>query len=335
MAEDHGWSLDELSDRTIPTAGFNDDCVLELPCGLENKPYRAILDDDLKIVIQNPDRKIVKALSSSKDENTKASKKQLSASRKELKQVISMQANRLYEALCAERSWPTSDWKAHFHDHPLMKRMIERIVWLGLDESGELLKSFRPTAEGDFTDAEDGPVNIDEFHSIRIGHGALLKDGEAELWATHLDDYEITPLFIQFGRELLVPSDDQTRLKEIKDRQGWVTDTFTVRGSATKLGYERGESLDGGYFNEYVKTFKGAGLSAVIEFSGNCLPEENVAAALISLRFERLNKQMNRGSVIELKDVPPVLLSECWNDYYTMSSTAVFDTDWEKKMPWM
>lgn len=335
VAEVHGWTLDELSDRTIPTAGFNDVGVLDLPCGLENKAYRAILDDDLKITIQNPDLKTVKALSSGSDDNTKASKKQLSASRKELKQVVSMQASRLYEALCAERSWSISDWKAHFHDHPLMKRMIERIVWLGFDENGELISSFRPTAEGDFTDSEDGSVNIDEFHSIRIGHGALLKDGDDTLWATHLDDYEVTPLFVQFGRKLLAPDDDQARSKEIMDRKGWVTDTFTVRGAANKLGYERGESLDGGYFNEYIKIFKGANLSAVIEFSGNCLPEENVAAALISLRFDRLNKRMTRGSSVELKDVPPVLLSECWNDYYAMSKTAVFDKDWEKKMPWM
>lgn len=335
VAEEHGWTLDELADRTIPTAGFNDDSVLELPCGLENKPYRAILGDDLKIVIQNPDQKVVKALSSSKDDNTKASKKQLSASRKELKQVINMQTTRLYEALCAERSWTAPDWQAHFHDHPLMKRLIERIVWLGLDEHGKLLKSFRPTAEGDLTDAEDASVNVDEFSYIRIGHGALLNENEAEGWATHLDDYEVAPLFIQFGRELLAPSDEQASLKNINDREGWVTDTFTIRGVATKLGYERGESLDGGYFNEYVKAFKGAGLSAVIEFSGNCLPEENVAAALIALRFERLNTQMKRGSAIELKDVPPVLLSECWNDYYTMSRTAVYDKDWEKKMPWM
>lgn len=32
-AEDRGWSVDELADRTVPTAGFDDDGTLALACG--------------------------------------------------------------------------------------------------------------------------------------------------------------------------------------------------------------------------------------------------------------------------------------------------------------
>ena len=93
--------------------------------------------------------------------------------------------------------------------------------------------------------------------------------------------------------------------------------------------------MDGGYFNEYSKSFRSAGIVAVIEFSGNCLPEENVAAALISLSFFKLKSGHMRGGAVKLDVVPSVLLSECWNDYHAMAAKGAFDEGWEGKMPWM
>jgi hypothetical protein len=120
----------------------------------------------------------------------------------------------------------------------------------------------------------------------------------------------------------------------IEDRKGWVTDAFTIRGAAAKLGYERGPALDGGFFNEYRKSFSSAGLAAVIEFTGNGLPEQNVPAALIALKFERATAPGRYSGAVMLRDVPPVLLSECWNDYHGMAAKAKFDAEWEKKSQW-
>ncbi|MES0828364.1 DUF4132 domain-containing protein [Ruegeria sp. SCP11] len=335
VAESRDWSMDELADRTIPTAGLNEDGVLDLPVGSEEKPYSARMDDQFKLVVCNPDGKQIKGLPSGDDDNTKASKKQLSASKRELKQVVSLQGERLYEALCAERRWPVADWMRDFRDHPLMGRLTERVIWLGEDEAGEIVTAFRPTAEGDYVGAEDNEVDPGRLHSIRIAHGALLTESNAKAWGEHLADYEVKPLFAQFGRELLALNKEMGKATRIEDRLGWVTDTFTFRGSSTRLGYERGEALDGGYFNEYVKTFRSAGLCAVIEFSGNCLPEENVAAAQMHLEFVKLHGSGRRGRAVPLADVPPVLLSECWNDYREMVAKGSFDPDWEKKMPWI
>ncbi len=335
VAEAKNWSMDELADRTVPTAGLDDDGTLELACGPEEKQYTAQLDDGLVLVIRNPDGKVVKSLPSGKDDATKAAKKQLSASRRELKQVIAMQSSRMYEALCAARSWPIADWQRDLHGHPVMRKLTERTVWVGLDREGHVAAGFRPTAEGDFTDANDDDVNVDAFHSVKLAHGAEMSEEDADAWSRHLQDYEIEPLFIQFGRELLKLDRGQEASTEIDDRKGWVTDTFTFRGAATKLGYERGEAMDAGYFYEYLKTFQSAGLVAVIEFSGNCLPEENVPAAMLKLTFQRYSSGRLQGSPLKLSDVPPVLLSECWNDYRSIVANGAFDENWEQKMPWM
>ncbi|MFK7889016.1 MAG: DUF4132 domain-containing protein [Gammaproteobacteria bacterium] len=335
VAEARNWSMDELADRTIPVAGLDDNGVLELVCAEDGKTYTGRLDDTFKIVLQNPAGKTVKSLPAGKDDYTKAAKKQLSGSRRELKQVISMQTARLYEALCSGRVWSVEDFSRDLYQHPIMRRIVERIVWTGLDETGEAMAVFRPTAEGDFTNAEDDDVDITEFATLRLAHGARMSAEDAAAWETHLADYEVKPVFVQFGRTLMSLDDKQKEHNSIVDRKGWVTDTFTIRGAASKLGYERGEALDGGFFHDYIKSFTGAGIAAVIEFSGNCLPEENVAAATISLSFERYVSGQRRGVALALKDVPPVLLSECWNDYHAMAAKGAFAEDWEKKMPWM
>lgn len=185
------------------------------------------------------------------------------------------------------------------------------------------------------TDSSDAAVALENFARVRIAHGSAIRAEESNRWDQHFTDYEIEPLFTQFGRQLLRVESDAAKALAIEDRKGWVTDTFTVRGVATKLGYERGEALDAGYFNEYLKSFKSAGIAAVIEFSGNCLPEQNVPAALISLSFEKLLAGRRSRSALKLGEVPAVLLSECWNDYRTMAAKAAFDENWQKKMPWM
>ena len=55
----------------------------------------------------------------------------------------------------------------------------------------------------------------------------------------------------------------------------------------------------------------------------------------MSLTFERLRDGKRTHSALKLGEVPGVLLSECWNDYRAMAAKAVFDENWEKKMPWL
>ena len=124
--------------------------------------------------IRNPDGKVVKALPAGDDENSKDSKKAFTAAKKELGQIVTLQGERLFEAMCVERQWPVTDWRLAFHQHPVMRRLIERLVWQGLDAEGQPLGLFRPTQEGDFTDAGDSDVAIDDFAAVRLAHGALV-----------------------------------------------------------------------------------------------------------------------------------------------------------------
>jgi hypothetical protein len=338
IAERRGWTADQLADRTIPTAGFDDHGTLELPVG--EKLYAARLDAAGAISLLNPEGKVVQGLPASAtaeaSDSLKASKAALSSARKEIKQVFDFQARRLYEALCVGREWPAADWSQFLLHHPLMGRLAQRLVWLGFDAEGDRVAAFRPMEDLTLTDESDNAVELGEIARVRLAHGTTLSVAERDAWRTHLKDYDVTPLFDQLGRERLSADGLEQDATEITDRRGWMIDAFKLRGAATKLGYIRGQAEDGGWFYTYEKAFDTLRLVAILEFTGNSLPEENRSSALTALRFVQMRKGGLRSSDgVPLSSVPPVLLSEAWNDVRQIAAAGNgFDAEWEKKAQW-
>jgi hypothetical protein len=337
IAEQRGWSADELADRTIPGAGLDEVGEMELDCG-EGRLFRAVYRGDGKIDLLNPDGKAVKALPAPRAEADKEavaeSKKALANARKEVKQVEAMQRQRLYEAMCVERTWPPEIWVTCLQRHPIAGRLCQQLVWLALDKEGRTLASYRALEDGTLSSNADDTVKLDKAAAIKLAHQALLPAADAEAWVRHLQDYEIAPLFPQFGKALLGAQGDAKEATAIEDRMGWMIDSFKLQGAVAKLGYERGEVGDGGSFSEYVKRFDGVGLRAVIEFSGSYVgANESFPCALIGLGFQRVAAQGRRiGKPLRLCEVPPVLLSEAWGDLHIIAAAGSgFDHDWEKK----
>lgn len=329
IAERKGWSLAELADRTIPAAGLDDDGVLPLDFGA--RQFTARLDAALNLVLQDPEGKVIKALPDPrKDDDAEkaaaAAKKQLGATRKELKQVLEQQRLNFYEAMCVQRTWKFEDWRPFLCQHPIVRHFCQRLVWSA--QRGAEALHFRPLADGSFTDVEDNALTLEEADVISLAHQTTLGAETAKAWMQHLSDYEVVPLFDQLGRSAPEMTEEKKRQRELKDFEGWMSDTFKIRGRATKLGYTRGSTGDGGSFSEYTKRFPTTGLVAEIAFTGSFLPETQLPAALTTLSFRR-----EQGSQkLPLSDVPAVLLAECWNDYRQLAvEGSGFDPEWEKK----
>lgn len=334
IAERNQWSSDELADRTIPTAGLDDTGILTLEYG--SRALTAYVDDKDKFVLKNEDGKILKALPSPRQDDDEAlvkeAKSLFSNSKKELKQVIDLQTQRLYEAMCGEREWTSHDWQNYIFAHPIMKRLIERLVWLEVQQDGEILQSFRPSNDGSLLNLEDDEITLQADSRIKIAHRVLLSDEDSQNWLAHFKDYKIKPLFEQLthGLPSFTPTDEM-----IEDHKGWITDTFTLRGVITKLGYQRASIEDGGSFDGYFKPFSQLGISTVIRFSGSYVPEENITAVLYDLSFEKKSVRSWQNSSLALADISPVLLAESYADYIKVAAACRgFDPDWKKKTPW-
>jgi hypothetical protein len=338
LAERRAWTIDELADRTVPTGGFDDDGVLVLDYG--PRRFTARLRADLTIEVRSPDGDPLKALPDPRQSDDEASaadaKKQLAAARKELKTVVAQQTTRLHEAMCTGRVWPADDWRRYLAGHPVVRHLVQRLVWVEVTDDGAT-RAFRPLDDGSLTGVDDEPVTLVDGALVRLAHDALLAPDDVARWTTHLADYGVAPLFGQLGQGFRALPQDQAPATELRDVYGHVIEAFALRGRATKLGWTRSAAEDGGVFSAYRKRFASIGLDAVLEFTGNSLPEENRTVALLDLWFARAGDDLARWSSarIALGDVPPVLLSECRREVTIIAADGTgYDPDWERTTAW-
>jgi len=204
-------------------------------------------------------------------------------------------------------------------EHPVMSHLVSTLVWQAHD--GQSHKLFRPS-DGELVDIDDDAYTLADEASVSLAHVATVTPDEANLWRAHLSDYQVDPLFNQFDSATPPVSGEST---EIDDHKGWLSDTFAIRGRATKRGFQRGAAEDGGCFFEYYKSLPGAGLRVIIEFTGSYMPEEQMAAAITDLAFEK------DGRRLLLRDVPKILLAESYADYVFVAEAGISDKDWKSK----
>ncbi|HYH63485.1 MAG TPA: DUF4132 domain-containing protein [Urbifossiella sp.] len=337
VAEREGWTVDELADRTIPDAGFTrpeGGGPAELTLNYGPRQFTAALNDELEPVVRGDGGKPLKALpapgKADDAEKAKEAKKAFADAKKQLKEVVKLQGERLYEALCTQRTWAFNDWRRYLAEHPIVGRVCVRLAWVADD------RLFRPLEDGSLTDETDAAVTVPADAVVRLAHAATVTPEQAAAWKQHFTDYDVTPPFDQFGREPFVLPDARKKEAALKDFEGHKLTTFQLRGRATKLGYVRGEAEDGGCFYTYRKPFPSLGLQAEVEFSGSGLPEEDRPVALHGLSFVRIKPANESGgrwnrTAVELGKVPPVLLSECYNDVRQLAAEGTgFDPEWQK-----
>ncbi|MFB8229602.1 DUF4132 domain-containing protein [Cellulosimicrobium sp. NPDC055967] len=330
LADRRGWTADQLADRTVQTAGFEDDGLLHLDLG--SREYLGRITPAFTLELTSDAGKVVKALPAARAQDdpelVSAAKKQLTASRKELKAVVALQTQRLYEAMCVGRTWTAQEWQEYLLGHPVMSRLVERLVWVenpGTDGA----RPFRPDG-GALLDADDEDVVLGEGSTVGLAHAVLLGPDVTAAWSAHLADYEVTPLFAQLD---VATPDVPAGATAIDDHRGWFSDSFSIRGRATKRGYTRSQAEDAGWFSAYTKSFASAGVVVQIEFTGSFVPEENIAAAVTALTFERTARGSGRGTA-RIADLPPVLVAEAYRDYVAVAEAGAFDPDWERKSQW-
>ena len=236
LAERLGWTLDELADRTIPTAGFDEKGELILDFG--PRKFIGRLDDDLEIGIFSEEGKQIKNLPDAgkgdDPELAKEAKKVLSEAKKILKQVLRLQRERLYENMCTQRSWRFADLRQFLFAHPIISRYCRRLVWAQVENEKTTL-TFRLMEDRSLTDLEDQTVTPSDGAVIKLAHFCNVDAKIAAAWVQHFDDYKVDPLFEQFGKTMYTPTEMNRENDQIDGYQGYLMDNFKLRGMMVKL----------------------------------------------------------------------------------------------------
>ncbi len=323
IATRKGWTEQQLADRSVPYAGFDERGVLDLGYGTRKLQVR--LNDKLAPLLYSDDGALLKTLPAARKdddaEEVKAAKLQLAACKKELKQVIDRQGRRLHEAMCIRRSWTAQEWRGDILGHPLLGRLAQQLIWEALDERGAVSATFRPASDKSLATALDDDMTLADGDQVRLAHGVLLDAEAIAAWQAHFADYKLLPLFAQLSHRLPPPADPASPL-EIADHDGAMADVYRLSGAFEKRGYLRGSVGDGGMICEFTKAFPAIGIQAEIGFSGASVHGGNEPAALTSLRFKQLSVAGQPSAELRIDAVPPVLLAEAYADYVAVAAVC-------------
>ena len=320
IAEQKKWTTDDLTERTVLTAGLDDSGILMLDYGA--RTFTASIDDNFKWQLKNLEGNIIKTLPEArKDEDPtviKEVKKQFSRSKKELTQIVSIQTERLYEAMCTQRRWQVSNWQQYLFAHPIVGRLVQRLVWLAIDEQGKICNSFRPTEDGSLINLHDEEITLNQNHYITLAHNVLLPASHTKQWQVHLKDYKVTPLFDQFANPL--PKSQWIDDGIVNNYTGWLTDAFTIRNVLTKRGYKNEYFEDSECLDCYCKYYSNLNLYTIIQFSGRYISQENSLVERYYLSFRQ--KRIYTKPKIDANDIPAVLLAESFADYMAVANAS-------------
>lgn len=294
-AKTRGITEEELEDQLVPDLGFNIRGEKKIDFG--NRCFTAILTSESKIELETEEGKRVKSLPkpNAKDDIEKAelAKKELAALKKELRNALSIQKQRLEAALLLKRYWSYDTWKSVFLENPIMKQFSTSLIW-GEYAEGKLLKMFRYAEDGTFYSIIGEKHEASSGTVIGLIHPLELSGAEKGMWKEQLENSKIVQPFLQVERPVFVVEEND---KVTVERFGGILlNGRSLFGKMTKLGWIRGSVQDGGVYYTFYKEDTRTGLGAQLSFSGAPIGyEDEEDICVYDIKFYRVGT-VNRGS---------------------------------------
>ncbi len=337
LAAAQGLTQDELLELTVEEHGLSPEGTRRIPL---SGGWLAVIEADARtarLSYLDPDGRPRASLSPAVKQ---ASASTLAAASKDLKAIratIGNERARLDACLPADRSWPMSQWRGRYLDHPVTGRLTRALIWTfgihpavvtGIPVSAEtLLRS----------DGTEVPIPGDTTE-VRLWHPVHAAADEVRAWRRLLISRLLVQPVKQAFREIyvLTPAEEATRdysnrfaghifrqeqARPLMKGRSWALVPMAAWDNGIEHGIARREYPGAGR----------AGLRA--EFFFDAADDEDIADSGLyryctsdQVRFFDLGT----GRAVPLSEVPPVVFSEAMRDVDLVIGVASIgaDTEW-------
>lgn len=342
-----GITTEELADRIVPDLGFDEN--MERCFDYGTRKFFVTITTALEVEVFSEDKKRLKSLPApgKRDDAEKAAAayaefKQL---KKQLKDTVNSQKERLDIALATGRKWKIEAWENLFVKNPIMHQFAINLIW-GVYEKGELIQSFRYMEDGSFNTAEEEEYTLpqkdqkDSF--IGLVHPIELSKELTDTWRQQLEDYEIiqNQPIEQINRPVYYRTKEEENSKRLERVGGCILNDLSLGGKLTALGWYRGSVQDAGGFYTYYREDPELSLGVELHFSGSYVGSEGEEVTVYDARFYKAGS-IERGSYVYdeaddkkayfLKDIPERYFSEVVLQLTkAVSSSKERDENWKK-----
>lgn len=330
IAQERGLTRDELEDRVVPDCGLDESGRREFSFG--SRKFSFVLPGDLKAMVRDEVGKLRPNLPDpgAKDDQTLAAESvtEWKLLKKQIKDVATIQAGRLEQAMVTGRRWNAEDYEALLVRHPLMTHLAQKLIWTGFDAKGKRLVTFRVTEERDFANPDDDAVKLTGVTSVGVVHPLELTDAERARWGEVLGDYEIVAPFAQLGRAVYALEAGEDKLDDLTRFHDMQLVAPTLVFTLEKLNWLRGVAMDAGCFDEHSKQFPAADVTAVIRYEGTVgmgYIDPNEMLTVESVHFcpgmrPRSGYGWDSKKKLALGKVPAIVISEVLADLQVLKS---------------
>lgn len=317
-AENMNLTPEQLADRLVTTLGLDSKGELELSYG--ERVFTVKVNSDLQLsVINQENGKIVKSLpaAAQKDDATlvKQSKATFTQLKKDLKTMVTLQAQRLEESLSKRRLWTTDEWTDLFVQNMIMRQFAVSLIW-GVYTNDTLTTTFRYMEDGTFNTVDEDEYELEQDAQIGLVHPLELEPQLLADWKTQLEDYEVVQPFTQLERRIYVPESEELQRREWT---GVPKGEYSPTGfpkAIERYGWFKGDAQDAGFYYELYKQYDH--LIAELRFSGTSISyyEGMEDISLEELRFYKNDERGQRHHYYSpekaslLVDVPDRVFSE-------------------------
>jgi hypothetical protein len=339
-AKKRGLSAEELSDRLVPTFGMDPAGRLILDYG--PRQFTAQLEADFTLTLFDDAGKIRKsAPKSASDDPSKANRaaELLKAARKGLKDQFALQSGRLERAMVDGRRWTVTDWQRYLLDHPLLRRLSQRVLWY--KQGDNTTTPFRVAEDFTLADQEEQILPLVGGDTIGLIHPLTVEETILCAWRTIFEDYEIAAPFEQLTRQVFQPTTEEAKTVPCERYVGYMLDGRQLIAQLARFGWRQGTPRAYGSLFLHSRYYPSAQVTAVLHHGGVLLGyyEEAIETALGPVMFLR-GPHRSIDEVIEspqywlpIAEVPSVAFSETLRDVDRLAKSGTgFDAAWRKKM---
>ncbi|MEU9023696.1 DUF4132 domain-containing protein [Actinomadura sp. NPDC048394] len=316
IAAARGITPDDLADRAVPDFGLDEQGTLVLDYG--PRRFTVTFDQQLVPLVVEANGKVRKSAPKPgpKDDPAlaPAAHALFTGLRADLRTIADQEIKRLEKAMITRRSWTPDGFRRLFVDHPLLRHIVRRLVWITGDGT-----AFRVAEDRTYADIDDDAFTPAPDARIGIAHPLLLGD-DLKAWAELFADYEILQPFEQLGRPVYRLADDERSARRLARVEGLVLSYGKAKGHSQG----RWESVDanGDFTGGWLARRDPAGLYVVASLSpglGYYMYGEGEDQKVTALWAGPAPARTPQNSV-PLGDVDPVTMSEAVHDLVRSAS---------------
>ncbi|QDU11834.1 DUF4132 domain-containing protein [Gimesia aquarii] len=207
---------DEIEEMGVPAYGLTDVGQLEETLGEFTAQLNITGTTTTQLVWIKPDGKTQKSVPAAVKKEFSEELKDLKATAKDIQKMLPAQRERIDNLFLEQKVWPYETWKERYLNHPLMGTLARRIIWRFNTDNKTVNGIW---LDDKIVDHESNPLsNLNPDTTVELWHSIEKSTEEILAWREWLEQHEIQQPFKQAHREVYLLTDAERNTNVYSNR---------------------------------------------------------------------------------------------------------------------